>query len=94
MTSRTQLVLETADADVGAPTTAKPSILFAASVLSADFSRLDNELRTVDSAGADWIHVDALGAHLQEEGATSFVKSWNDLLNVISSKTAALQQAA
>lgn len=28
------------------------------------------------------------------EAATSFVKSWNDLLNVISSKAAALQQAA
>jgi len=40
------------------------------------------------------VNLSALGAQLQEEGATSFVKSWNDLLNVISSKTAALQQAA
>jgi transaldolase len=40
------------------------------------------------------VNLSALGAQLQEEGATSFVKSWNDLLNVISSKTASLQQAA
>jgi transaldolase len=40
------------------------------------------------------VNLSALAAQLQDEGATSFVKSWNDLLNVISSKTAALQQAA
>jgi transaldolase len=40
------------------------------------------------------IDIDELAAKLQDEGATSFVKSWNELLNVISSKTAALQQAA
>jgi transaldolase len=36
------------------------------------------------------IDVDALGAQLQQEGAESFVKSWNDLMSVISSKTASL----
>ena len=40
------------------------------------------------------IDIDELAAKLQDEGATSFVKSWNELLSVISSKTAALQQAA
>jgi transaldolase len=40
------------------------------------------------------INVDALATQLQDEGAGSFVKSWNELLGVISSKTAALKQAA
>jgi len=37
---------------------------------------------------------DALAAQLQDEGAKSFVKSWNDLLAVIASKSVLLQQAA
>jgi transaldolase len=49
---------------------------------------------TLDDFVKAGVNLSALGAQLQEEGATSFVKSWNDLLNVISSKTAALQQAA
>jgi ribulose-phosphate 3-epimerase len=44
------------DARAAAP--AAPSILIAPSVLSADFTRLGDEVRAVDSAGADWIHVD------------------------------------
>ena len=36
------------------------------------------------------IDVDALATQLQNEGAESFVKSWNDLMEVISSKSAAL----
>jgi transaldolase len=50
--------------------------------------------RTLDDLVKAGVNLSALGAQLQEEGATSFVKSWNDLLNVISSKTASLQQAA
>ena len=50
--------------------------------------------RTLDDFVKAGVNLRALGAQLQEEGATSFVKSWNDLLNVISSKTASLQQAA
>ena len=40
------------------------------------------------------IDVDALAAQLQDEGAKSFVKSWNELMGVIASKSAAPQQSA
>src|SRR5215471_9607726 len=36
------------------------SILVAPSILSADFARLGEEVRAVDTAGADWIHVDVM----------------------------------
>ena len=39
------------------------------------------------------IHIDALAVRLQSEGADSFVKSWNDLMGVISSKSAALDKS-
>ena len=35
-------------------------VLIAPSVLSADFTRLGDEVRAVDRAGADWIHVDVM----------------------------------
>jgi ribulose-phosphate 3-epimerase len=37
-----------------------PPIIIAPSVLSADFARLGEEVRAVDEAGADWIHVDVM----------------------------------
>jgi transaldolase len=60
-------------------------------IMSADGGDSEAVLDQFAAAGID---VDELAAKLQDEGATSFVKSWNDLLHVISAKTAALQQAA
>ncbi|HVN45602.1 MAG TPA: transaldolase [Steroidobacteraceae bacterium] len=48
-------------------------------------------LKAFARAGID---VDALAAKLQEEGAAAFVASWNDLMAVIASKSAALGRAA
>ncbi|MDA0673132.1 MAG: ribulose-phosphate 3-epimerase [Cyanobacteria bacterium] len=38
----------------------KKSVVVSPSILSADFSRLGEEVRAVDEAGADWIHVDVM----------------------------------
>ena len=38
----------------------KKPVVIAPSILSADFSRLGEEVRAVDEAGADWIHVDVM----------------------------------
>ena len=60
-------------------------------IMSADGGQCEAILDQFAKAG---INVDALAAQLQEEGAKSFVASWNELMGVIASKCAAMQQAS
>jgi hypothetical protein len=50
--------------------------------------------RVLASFGQAGIAVDGLAAQLQNEGAASFVKSWNDLMACVESKSAAMQKAS
>ena len=59
--------------------------------LPPDGGDADAVLKQFKEAGVD---VDALAAKLQEDGAKAFVASWNELLGVIASKTAALGKAS
>jgi transaldolase len=59
--------------------------------MPADGGDCEEVLAQFGKAGID---IDALAAQLQEEGAKSFVQSWNELLGVIAAKSAALKRAA
>lgn len=61
------------------------------SILPADGGDCEAVLTQFVEAGID---IDALAAQLQDDGAQSFVKSWNELMSVIESKSAAIQKAA
>jgi transaldolase len=60
-------------------------------ILPADGGDCEETLAQFGKAGTD---IDALAATLQDEGATSFVQSWNELMAVIAAKSAALTRAA
>jgi transaldolase len=60
-------------------------------IMSADGGACEAVLDQFAKAGID---VDALATQLQEEGAKSFVASWNELMGVISSKCATMQKAS
>ena len=60
-------------------------------ILPADGGDSEQVLAEFAKAGTD---IEALAAELQDEGAKSFVKSWNDLMAVITSKSAVLKKAA
>ena len=40
-----------------------PSVRIAPSILSADFARLGEDVRAIDEAGCDWVHVDVMDGH-------------------------------
>jgi transaldolase len=59
-------------------------------LLPADGGDCEEVLAEFTGAGVD---IDALAARLQAEGAASFTKSWNELMTVMETKSAALQKA-
>ena len=59
--------------------------------IPTDSGHSAEELARFAAAGID---VHALSKRLQDEGAKSFVNSWNDLMGVINSKSAVLKRAS
>jgi transaldolase len=60
-------------------------------ILSADGGDCEDVLTQFEKAGVD---IDALAATLQDDAARSFVKSWNELMGVISAKSEVLAKAS
>ena len=61
------------------------------SILPADGGDCEEVLSRFAEAG---INIDGLAAQLQDEGAQSFVKSWNELMSVVDSTGVLLEKAA
>ena len=59
--------------------------------MAADGGDCEKVLEQFAQAG---VNVDSLAARLQDEGAKSFVKSWNELISVVASKSDTLRQNA
>jgi len=59
--------------------------------MAADGGNCEEVLSEFARAGID---IEILAARLQEEGAMSFAKSWNELMAVIASKGVALEKAS
>ena len=61
------------------------------SILPADGGDCEKVLASIIKAGID---IDALATQLQSDGAASFVKSWNDLMASIESKSSVMRKAS
>ena len=60
-------------------------------ILAPDGGECERVLSALGEAGID---IETLATQLQNEGAASFVKSWNDLMTCIDSKAAAMRKAS